>query len=73
MDLMQFQELFDYIAVKLAVFISINTKTNPITPKGKLGFTVSFPLLEGPAAAGRNVIRWNTFSANDAVSSVLPF
>ncbi|PWA67616.1 hexokinase-like 3 [Artemisia annua] len=66
-----YKELFDYIALKLAVFISINTKTNPITPKGKLGFTVSFPLLEGPAAAGRNVITWNTFSANDTAGKEL--
>lgn len=64
---MLFQELFDYIALKLAVFVSINTKTNPIAPKGKMGFTVSFPLLEGPAAAGGNVIRWKSFSVNEAV------
>lgn len=62
-----FQDIFDYIALKLAMFISINTKTNPITPKGNLGFTVSFPLHEGPAAAGGNVLRWKAFPFNDAV------
>lgn len=62
-----YKELFDYIALKLAVFISINTKTNPIAPKGKMGFTVSFPLHDGPAAAGANVIRWKSFPVNEAV------
>ncbi|XP_076919951.1 putative hexokinase-like 2 protein [Bidens hawaiensis] len=62
-----YKELFDYVALKLAVFISINTKTNPIAPKGKMGFTVSFPLHEGPTAAGGNVIRWKSFPVNEAV------
>ncbi|CAH1413427.1 unnamed protein product [Lactuca virosa] len=67
------KELFDFIALKLAVFISTKTKTDPIAPKGKLGFTVSFPLLEGPAAAAtsKNVIRWKSFSVNDAVGKEL--
>ncbi|KAI3699499.1 hypothetical protein L2E82_43861 [Cichorium intybus] len=66
------KELFNYIALKLSVFISTNTQTDPITPKGKLGFTVSFPLLEGPAAAtNKNVIRWKSFSVNDAVGKDL--
>ncbi|KAI3813434.1 hypothetical protein L1987_18157 [Smallanthus sonchifolius] len=66
-----YKELFDYIALKLAVFISINTKTNPITPKGKMGFTVSFPLHEGPVAAGGNVIRWKSFPVNEAAGKEL--
>ncbi|XP_035836959.1 probable hexokinase-like 2 protein isoform X2 [Helianthus annuus] len=66
-----YKELFDYIALKLAVFISINTKTNPIAPKGKMGFTVSFPLHDGPAAAGANVIRWKSFPVNEAAGKEL--
>nr|XP_043608489.1 probable hexokinase-like 2 protein [Erigeron canadensis] len=61
------KELFDYIALKLAVFISINTKTNPIAPKSKLGFTVSFPLREGPSEVSRSVIKWKSSRFNDAV------
>ncbi|KAJ0867416.1 putative hexokinase, ATPase, nucleotide binding domain-containing protein [Helianthus annuus] len=70
-DLDREEELFDYIALKLAVFISINTKTNPIAPKGKMGFTVSFPLHDGPAAAGANVIRWKSFPVNEAAGKEL--
>lgn len=66
-----YKELFDYIALKLAVFISINTKTNPVTPKGKLGFTASFPLHEGPSAAGENVIKWKSFPFNDTAGKEL--
>ncbi|KAL8200511.1 hypothetical protein R6Q57_011850 [Mikania cordata] len=62
-----YKELFDYIALKLEVFISINTKSNPITPKGKMGFTVSFPLHEGP---GGN-IRWKSFSVKEAAGKDL--
>ncbi|XP_071694853.1 probable hexokinase-like 2 protein [Rutidosis leptorrhynchoides] len=66
-----YKEIFDYIALKLAMFISINTQTNPVTPKGNLGFTVSFPLHEGPAAAGGNVLRWKAFPFNEAAGKEL--
>ncbi|KAI7754625.1 hypothetical protein M8C21_014147, partial [Ambrosia artemisiifolia] len=66
-----YKDLFDYIALKLAVFISINTKTNPMTPKGKMGFTVSFPLHDGPSTAGANVIRWKSFPINEAAGKEL--
>ncbi|XP_024974904.1 probable hexokinase-like 2 protein [Cynara cardunculus var. scolymus] len=66
------KDVFDFIALKLAIFITTNAKENPIAPKGKLGFTVSFPLLEGPASPTKgNVIRWKSFAVNDAAGKEL--
>lgn len=66
------QELFDYIAEKVASFIAEeDQRFSPLGGrKRELGFTFSFPVMQTSINSG-NIIRWTKgFSIDDAV---IPF
>ncbi|KAF9678180.1 hypothetical protein SADUNF_Sadunf07G0008300 [Salix dunnii] len=63
------QELFDYIAVELAKFVSEHPPDDTLDAsekERKLGFTVSYPVDQAAATSG-SAIKWKSFSANDTV------
>ncbi|KAL9341240.1 hypothetical protein Peur_067459 [Populus x canadensis] len=63
------QELFDYIAVELATFVSEHPPDDTLDAperEKKLGFTVSY-LVDQAAASSDSAIKWKSFSANDTV------
>lgn len=66
------QDLFDYIAEKLANFIAEEDQrfSPPAGKQRELGFTFSFPVMQTSINSG-NIIRWSKgFSIDDAV---IPF
>eukprot|EP00258_Populus_trichocarpa_P044576 XP_024460595.1 probable hexokinase-like 2 protein isoform X2 [Populus trichocarpa] len=67
------QELFDYIAVELAKFVSEHPPDDTLDAperEKKLGFTVSYPVDQAAASSG-SAIKWKSFSANDTVEKAL--
>lgn len=65
------QELFDYIALELAKFISEHEVTTDDTPDRQkaLGFIVSYPVDQAAASSGA-AIKWKSFSVTDTVECV---
>ncbi|KAM3756864.1 hypothetical protein ACB098_02G144600 [Castanea mollissima] len=67
-------ELFDFIALELAKFVSaepVNDNDVPTNQK-KLGFTLSYPVDQGAASPGPGTaIKWKSFSADDMVGKEL--
>lgn len=67
------QELFDFIALELAKFVSAEPENdnNVPTNQKKLGFTLSYPVDQGAASPGPGTaIKWKCFSADDMVESL---
>lgn len=65
------QELFDYIALQLAMFISEQGANSNDTPEKHkvLGFIVSYPVDQAAASSGA-AIKWKSFSVTDTVEFV---
>ncbi|RVX23948.1 putative hexokinase-like 2 protein [Vitis vinifera] len=66
------QELFDYIALELAKFISEHEVTTDDTPDRQkaLGFIVSYPVDQAAASSGA-AIKWKSFSVTDTAGKAL--
>ncbi|KAF2283833.1 hypothetical protein GH714_016365 [Hevea brasiliensis] len=66
------QELFDYIAVEVAKFVSAHPADDDDATAGpkKLGVTVSYPVDQIAATSG-SAIKWKCFSADDTVGKAL--
>lgn len=59
--------MFDFIAGEVAKFVSAHPENGDVPVKRKeLGFTLSYPVDDAAASLG-NVIKWNSFSADDTV------
>ena len=58
------QELFDFIALELAKFVSAQPENDNDVPTNqkKLGFTLSYPVDQGAASPG-TAMKWKSFSA----------
>ncbi|XP_075655108.1 putative hexokinase-like 2 protein [Castanea sativa] len=68
------QELFDFIALELAKFVSAEPENDNDVPTNqkKLGFTLSYPVDQGAASPGPGTaIKWKSFSADDMVGKEL--
>uniref|UniRef100_A0A7N2R6T6 Phosphotransferase n=1 Tax=Quercus lobata TaxID=97700 RepID=A0A7N2R6T6_QUELO len=66
------QELFDFIALELAKFVSAQPKNDNDVPTNqkKLGFTLSYPVDQGAASPG-TAMKWKSFSAvNDTIGNL---
>ncbi|KAL4644495.1 hypothetical protein ACB092_02G168800 [Castanea dentata] len=67
-------ELFDFIALELAKFVSAEPENDNDVPTNqkKLGFTLSYPVDQGAASPGPGTaIKWKSFSADDMVGKEL--
>ncbi|CAK9320510.1 unnamed protein product [Citrullus colocynthis] len=62
------EDLFDFIAVEVGKFVSAHPENvyEPVK-RTELGFTLSYPVDDVAASLG-NVIKWNSFSADDTVA-----
>lgn len=61
------QDLFDFIAAEVAKFVSAHPENeNEPVKRTELGFTLSYPVDDAAATLG-NVIKWDSFSADDTV------
>ncbi|KAE9449545.1 hypothetical protein C3L33_18556, partial [Rhododendron williamsianum] len=67
-------ELFDYIALRLSVFISTHSESteDASSNQRKLGFTISFPVDQVSASSGTG-IKWKSLSVDDTVEFPQPF
>lgn len=59
--------MFDFIAMEVGKFVSAHPENvyEPVK-RTELGFTLSYPVDDAAASLG-NVIKWNSFSADDTV------
>ncbi|XP_022949679.1 probable hexokinase-like 2 protein [Cucurbita moschata] len=61
------EDLFDFIAAEVAKFVSAHPENeNEPVKRTELGFTLSYPVDDAAATLG-NVIKWDSFSADDTV------
>ncbi|KAK4477422.1 hypothetical protein RD792_016643 [Penstemon davidsonii] len=63
------KELFDFIAIELAKYISVHGETEIARDK-KLGFTVSIPVVEAPLSSGF-AVKWNSLYVDNTVGKEL--
>ncbi|KAI8534664.1 hypothetical protein RHMOL_Rhmol10G0107700 [Rhododendron molle] len=68
------KELFDYIALRLSVFISTHSESteDASSNQTKLGFTISYPVDQVSASSGAG-IKWQSLSVDDTVEFPQPY